>query len=63
MRRISTEGPGAVWPGARDRLFWPFEDPAGFEGTEEQKLDKFRQIRDLIEARIVDWIATEAPQI
>ena len=53
----------AVWPGARDRVFWPFEDPAGFEGTEEQKLEKFREVRDLIEARIIDWLATDAPQI
>lgn len=53
----------AVWPGARERLFWPFEDPAGFEGTEEQKLEKFREIRDLIEARIVDWLESTAPRL
>jgi arsenate reductase len=53
----------AVWPGARERLFWPFEDPAAFEGTKAQKVEKFREVRDLIEARIVDWLETEAPKI
>ena len=51
----------AVWPGARARLFWPFEDPASFEGGEEERLEKFREIRDRIEARILDWLENEAP--
>ena len=25
----------AVWPGAQQRLFWPFDDPAAVEGSEE----------------------------
>ncbi len=53
----------AVWPGAYERLFWPFEDPASFQGSEAEKLQKFREIRDLIEARIVDWLETEAPPV
>ena len=46
----------AVWPGAHERLFWPFEDPAAFAGSREESLAKFRQIRDRIEARILDWL-------
>jgi arsenate reductase len=46
----------AVWPGAQRRLLWPFEDPAGFEGTPEQRLGKFREVRDAIEARVVSWL-------
>lgn len=53
----------AVWPGAKERLFWPFEDPATFEGNEEETLEKFREIRDLIEVRIVDWLKSEAPVV
>lgn len=53
----------AVWPGVQQRLFWPFEDPAGFEGSDEQKLAKFREVRDLIEARIVAWLETDAPRV
>jgi arsenate reductase len=39
------------------RLFWPFDDPAAFEGTDEEKLLKFREVRDQIEQRIKDWLA------
>ena len=46
-----------VWPGVITRLHWSFEDPAAFEGTEEQKLAKFRQVRDQIEQRIKEWAA------
>jgi len=46
-----------VWPGVNTRLHWAFEDPAAFEGTEEQKLAKFRQIRDQIEQRVKEWVA------
>ena len=48
-----------VWPGVNQRLHWSFEDPAAFEGTEEEKLTKFRQIRDQIEARIQAWLAEQ----
>ena len=44
-----------IFPGASIRLHWPFEDPAVFQGTEEQKLNKFREIRDQIRARIESW--------
>ena len=50
-----------AWPGARERLFWPFEDPAAFEGGEDETLEKFRAVRDQIEAKIVDWLGSEAP--
>lgn len=42
---------------SRQRLFWPFEDPAAFEGTEEEKLAKFREIRDQIDRRILQWLS------
>lgn len=45
-----------VWPGVNTRLHWSFEDPAKFTGTEEEKLAKFREVRDLIEQRIKAWI-------
>ena len=49
----------AVWPGVNTRIHWSFEDPARFEGTEEEKLAKFREVRDLIEQRIKVWIAEQ----
>jgi arsenate reductase len=45
-----------VWPGVNTRLHWSFEDPADFEGTEEQRLAKFREVRDQIEQRILDFL-------
>ena len=46
----------AVWPGVVERLHWSFEDPAAFQGTDEEKLDKFREIRDAIERKVQQWL-------
>jgi arsenate reductase len=32
-------------------VYWEIEDPAAVEGTEEQKMEKFREIRDVIEKK------------
>jgi arsenate reductase len=45
-----------IFPGVVERLHWEFEDPAAFEGSDEAKLEKFRQIRNQIEARIKAWV-------
>jgi arsenate reductase len=42
--------------GISNREHWSFEDPAAFEGTDEQKLEKFREIRDEIEAKIKQFV-------
>jgi len=46
-------------PGVDHRLHWSFEDPAKFEGSDEQKLARFRQVRDLIEARVRTWLSEQ----
>jgi arsenate reductase len=46
----------SVFPGIIERYFWPFEDPPAFEGSEEEKLNKFREVRDKIEERMVQWL-------
>lgn len=46
-----------TWPGISNRMHWSFEDPAAYEGTDEERLIKFRQIRDQIEKRVKDWLA------
>ena len=48
-----------VWPGVNIRMHWSFEDPAKFEGSEEEKLAKFREIRDLIEKKIKEWVVEQ----
>ena len=40
------------FPGAKNRLHWSFEDPSRAEGTEEERLEVFRSVRDQIGARI-----------
>jgi arsenate reductase len=46
-----------VFPGVIERLFWDFEDPAAFEGTDEEKLAKFRELRDRIHRKLRSWLA------
>jgi arsenate reductase len=45
-----------IFPGMLNRHFWPFDDPARFDGSPEAILDKFRTVRDEIESHITDWI-------
>ena len=45
-----------TYPSLGTRLYWPFEDPAVFEGTEEEKLEKFRETRDQIKERVLKWL-------
>ena len=47
----------AVFPGVGQRMHWAFDDPAAFEGTDEDKLQKFREIRDQIDRQIQKWLA------
>lgn len=42
--------------GMSHRLHWSFEDPAAFEGSHEEKLAKFRQVRDQIQEKIQEWL-------
>jgi arsenate reductase len=51
----------SVWPGVMERLLWPTEDPAAFEGNEEQTLAEFRRVRDELEARVIDWLSSSRP--
>ena len=46
-----------VFPGPAKRLHWPFADPSSFTGTWEEKLEKTREVRDAIAARIEEWCA------
>ena len=45
-----------VWPGVNTRMHWSFEDPAKFEGTQEEKLARFREVRDIMEKKMKDWL-------
>ena len=40
------------FPGASERLHWSFPDPSKAAGTDEEKLEVFRRVRDDIGSRI-----------
>jgi arsenate reductase len=44
------------FPGITTRLHWSFEDPSGFTGTDEEKLEKTRQVREAIKQKIEAWL-------
>ena len=46
----------STFPLVQHRLFWPFDDPSVFQGSEAQKLDEFRKTRDEVESRLREWI-------
>ncbi len=45
-----------IFPGITQRLHWSLEDPAAFEGDEQAKLAKFREVRDQVEAHVKAWV-------
>ena len=47
-----------IFPGITKRLNWSFEDPASFTGTDEEKLEKIRIVRDGIKAEVEYFIQT-----
>lgn len=46
-----------IQPFALRTLFWPFPDPAAAEGTEEERFEVFRDVRNQIGAEIRSWMA------
>ncbi len=47
-----------VFPGTAVtvRIHWSFDDPASFEGSREEKLERTRSVRDNIKQRIDSWL-------
>ena len=44
-----------IFPGITTRLSWPFPDPSRVEGTDEERRQQVRTIRDSIRAKIEEW--------
>ncbi|GCE07713.1 arsenate reductase ArsC [Dictyobacter aurantiacus] len=49
-----------VFPGKATRIHWSFPDPAAVQGTEEERLTSFRQVRDAIECQLRAWVEDPA---
>ena len=45
-----------TFPDISKRIHWSFEDPAAFVGTDEEKLAKFREVRNRIEQQTKEWL-------
>ena len=52
----SQSGACPMFPGKGERLHWGFDDPSGFQGRWEEKLEKTRQVRDQIKQKIIEWL-------
>jgi len=48
-----------VFPKRTSRLHWSFQDPSQATGTEAERLEVFRRVRNPIRARLADWINTQ----
>ena len=49
-----------IFPGNIKRLHWGFPDPSSLEGSTEERLARTREIRDLIRARVEQWLSSVA---
>ena len=44
------------FPGIHERLHWGFEDPSRFAGSDGEKLNKTREVREQIKLKIEEWL-------
>lgn len=52
-----------VFPGARERLHWSFDDPSRATGTDDERLVVFRRVRDAIAARLGAWLEEQGIEV
>ncbi len=48
-----------VWPGQGRRIHVPFDDPAAVQGSDEEKIEAFRQVRDKMAENLVPLVSRE----
>lgn len=46
-----------VFPGLSQRLHWSFTDPSRFQGSDQERLAKVREVKEEIKGAIKEWIA------
>jgi arsenate reductase len=44
-----------IFPDATTRLHWSFPYPSSFQGSHDEKLARTRQVRNMIEQRVIQW--------
>jgi arsenate reductase len=50
-----------IFPGVTTRLHWSFPDPSALTGSHAQKMERVREIRDLIRGRLEEWCRETCP--
>jgi len=53
------ENCSTAFPSISQKIHWSFEDPDSFVGSDEEKLAKFREVRDQIGQRIKAWLGEQ----
>jgi arsenate reductase (thioredoxin) len=48
-----------IFPGVSVRLHWSFDDPAEATGSEEERLQVFRRVRDQIDQQMQAWLTEQ----
>ena len=48
-----------IFPGICHKFHWSFLDPSQFQGTDTEKLEQTRQVRDQIKEKIKEWLIEE----
>jgi len=46
-----------VFPGPCQRFHWSFTDPTKFQGTDKEKLEKIRKVKEDIKGALKEWTA------
>lgn len=49
----------ATFPDISHRLHWSFEDPTTLKGSVDEKLKKFREVREQIDKQIKNWLVEQ----
>ena len=49
-----------LFPAGTERLHWSFADPAAVQGSEQQRLEAFRSIRDQLHERVKTFFQDRA---
>lgn len=51
-----------LFPFSTYRLYWPFEDPSAAQGSEGERLEVFRKVRDQIAHKVREWVLEQEQQ-
>jgi arsenate reductase len=60
---VCDEASAEKCPGLAQRIHWSFPDPSKATGSEKEKLQQIRPIRDAIKLKIADWCSKECSAV